>query len=105
MTYDRAAVRKRIIEELKVVSVHEGRTIAEATDLHYDLAMGGEDLWGFLAWMQRTFGVDFSAFEARDFNLNEPPNRSHTLFGKRKFKSMTLGALLDAVEAGVWKAQ
>ena len=105
MTHDRAAVRQRIIEELKAVSVHEGRAITEVTDLHYDLGMAGDDLEDFLVWIHRTFGVDFSAIPTGDLNLNEPPDHSHTLFGKRKFKSMTVGALLDAAETGVWEPQ
>lgn len=103
MTHDRAAVRERIIEELKVVSVHDGRAITEASDLHYDLGLGGDDLEDFLVWIRQTFGVDFSAIKAGNFNLNEPPDHSHTLFGKRKFQSMTVGDLLDAAETGVWK--
>ena len=79
-----------------------GGVIGADTDVVYDVRLGGDDLENLLAWLHQSAGVDFSEVRANDLPLNEPPQGLYTLLEKRKFKSMTVGALLLAMERKRW---
>jgi len=45
--------------------------------------------------------VDFSGLKSKDLSLNAPP-RTRTFFGKKRFKSMTVEAPLQAMQTKRW---
>jgi hypothetical protein len=98
------------------VSEAEGRLFAEVaertasdapiskdSEVSYDLWLAGDDLEELLDWITKTFEVDFSALNVRDFPLDEPPPSLHDWRGRAKFKSMTVGDLMSAIETKCWK--
>jgi len=93
--------REALYAKLRQLSVYEG-AITPELDVVYDLRLGGSDLEYLLRWLHQENGVDLSKVNARDLPLNEPPQRTHTLFGRRKFKSMTVGGLLAAMKSKRW---
>ena len=93
--------RECLFAKLRDLSVYEG-PIKLDLDVVYDMWLGGGDLEDLLVWLHQQHAVDFSEVSSGDLPLNEPPQRAHTLFGKRKFKSMTVGKLLQAMQSKRW---
>jgi len=91
----------RLITKLRELSGHD-RTIGPATEVSDDLRIEGDDLEELLVWLQNEYGVDFSELKTGDLNLNEPPAMIRSFFGKRRFKSLTVQSLLNAVDAKRW---
>jgi|SRR5579862_278349 len=93
--------REHLLAKLRVICVYDG-AITPSLDVVYDLGLAGDDLEDLLIWLHEDHQVDFSRLKAKDLPLNEPPQRTHTLFGKKRFKSMTVGALLQAMQTKRW---
>jgi hypothetical protein len=94
-------VETHLITKLRELSGHDGR-IGPTTEVSDDLKIEGDDLEELLIWLRNEFGVDFSELKAGDLNLNEPPAMIRSFFGKRRFKSLTVQSLLNAVDAKRW---
>ncbi|MDP9103109.1 MAG: hypothetical protein M3N05_03765 [Pseudomonadota bacterium] len=92
---------ERLVAKLRELSAYEGGVTPDL-DVVYDLFLGGDDLDDLLTWLHQDGGVDVSDVMSKDLPLNEPPERTHTLFGKRKFKSMTVGGLVRAMQNKRW---
>jgi hypothetical protein len=90
-----------LIEKLRDLSGYEG-TIEPSTEVSDDLNIEGDDLEVLLIWLQEAHGVDFSELKAGDLNLNEPPAMIRSFFKKRRFKSLTVQSLLNAVTTKRW---
>jgi hypothetical protein len=95
-------VESRLIARLRDLSGFEG-TIEPSTEVSDDLRIEGDDLEDLLFWLQNEFGIDFSNLKAGDLNLNEPPAMIRSVFGKRRFKSLTVESLLNATNTKCWK--
>jgi hypothetical protein len=94
----------RLTTKLRELSGYEG-PIGSDTEVSDDLRIEGEDLEDLLFWLQTEFEMDFSELKAGDLNLNEPPAMIRSVFGKRRFKSLTVGSLLNAVRTKRWTNQ
>lgn len=100
----RSTARDELLSEIRRLT-DSSIPITEETEVSYDLGVEGDDLEQLLVWVQERFDVDFSAIQSGDLNLNEPPTLIRGWFGQRRFKSMTVGSLLDAIETRRWVAQ
>ena len=94
----------RLSDKLRELSGFDGH-IDRDTEVSDDLRIEGDDLEDLLLWLQTEFEVDFSEMKAGDLNLNEPPAMIRSVFGKRRFKSLTVGSLLNAVNTKRWTNQ
>ena len=95
-------VETRLTTKLRDLSGYEG-TIEPSTEVSDDLRIEGDDLEDLLFWLQNDFGIDFSELKAGDLNLNEPPAIIRSVLGKRRFKSLTVQSLLNAMNTKCWK--
>ena len=90
-----------LTRKLRELSGHDG-VIEPTTEVSDDLRIEGDDLEDLLIWVQTEFDVNFSELKAGDLNLNEPPAMIRSVFGKRRFKSLTVQSLLDAINSKRW---
>lgn len=87
-----------------------GDAITEKTELYYDLGLAGEDLSDAIDSIREPFGTDFSLMDLRHYAPNEVTNNfGLNLFrafrewrGERTYRSLTVGSLIAAVQAGSW---
>ena len=95
---DRSAVRAALIEQLRPRSFKPVDDIPDSTDIYRDLGVNGWDLWEVFHWAAEAYGTDFSLVAPEDYDINEPP----AMLFKRRFKAVTIGEMLDAIERGHW---
>ncbi|HEY1926359.1 MAG TPA: DUF1493 family protein [Caulobacteraceae bacterium] len=98
-----------IVDLLKHISSPGRRPITKATELYYDLGLAGDDLHEAIVAIHEKFGTDFSAMNLMDY----APGETEALFSfdplreflgrPRRYRSLTVQLLLDAVDAGTWE--
>jgi hypothetical protein len=92
--------RERVVERLADTTVIQGAPIEDATEIYRDLRISGWDLWEFIDWVRAEFGTDFSAMNASKYS----PGEGGELFADdRAYRSLTVGAVLDAIANGAWR--
>jgi hypothetical protein len=84
------------------------RTLTPATELYYDLGLAGDDLYEAISNIRVRFGTDFSKMHLPRF----APGETEAIFSldplrevlgrPRRFKSLTVQLLVEAVQAGRW---
>ena len=101
------AIRNHVISALERITV-PGDAITQTTELYYDLGLAGEDLSDAIDSIREPFGTDFSLMDLRHYAPNEVTNNfGLNLFrafrewrGERTYRSLTVGSLIPAVQAG-----
>jgi|GEM_PF-5903308 len=98
-----------ILDLLNHIASPERRPITGATELYYELGLAGDDLYEAIAAIHDRFGTDFSSMDLRHY----APGETEAIFSlgpirewlgrPRRYRSLTVQLLLDAVEAGAWK--
>jgi hypothetical protein len=108
---DRASrnVAGELSEILVRIAAPAGRPITGTTELYYDLGLAGDDLYEAIAAVRARFGTDFSAMDLTAY----APGETEALFSldllreflgrPRRYRSLTVDHLAQAVEAGAWK--
>ena len=107
----RKAIFDRLVDVLRDAATPTSQPITEATELYYDLGLHGDDLYDALDEVSREFRVDFSLM---DLGRYAPGETGHAFSlnlvrtfrewrGERTYRSLTVGSLVDAVQAGVWR--
>ena len=86
------------------------RPITLTTELYYDLGLAGDDLFEAITAIHARFGTDFSAMDLKLY----APGEAEALFSldglrewlgrRRRYRSLTVALLAEAVEAGAWEA-
>lgn len=99
----------KLAELLDRVAAPGGRPITSTTELYYDLGLAGDDLHEAIDQVRGRFGTDFSGMKLADY----APGETDALFSldvlrevlgrPRRYRSLTVRRLEEAVEAGVWK--
>ena len=105
----RDSARDKVVAHLKSASAR-GHTlpITDETELYYDLDFYGGDLYEFFIWVMQEFGdqprVDVTKYAPSEglfrevlFRWRQQRQRERGLYG-----SLTVGHVLDAIEAGHW---
>lgn len=106
------AIRNHVISALERITMR-GDAITETTELYYDLGLAGEDLGNAIDSIREPFGTDFSLMDLRHYAPNEVTNNFRlNLFrafrewrGERTYRSLTVGSLIAAVQAGSWNVR
>jgi hypothetical protein len=98
---EHAEDEKRLSSKLCELSGRK-RPIQLDDDVVYEIGLNGDDLHELLAWLHAEYGIDFSGVTSNDLPMDEPPEALKTLFGKRRFKSMTVRGLLVAMQTKQW---
>ena len=86
-------------------------SISDDTEIYYDLSLYGDDLWEFFVWLNSEFGLEVRAniFEYAPGECPLFPIRLRRWIekrrGQRRYRSLRVGAIVDAVMAGVWPPQ
>lgn len=98
-----------IVDLIAHVAVPGRLPITPATELYYDLGLAGDDLYEAIAAIRARFGTDFSMMHLADF----APGETEALFSfdllrrllgrPRRYHSLTVQSLVEAVHAGAWK--
>ena len=87
---------------------HFNRELTRADRLSEDLGMDGDDAAEFLQEYSKKFNVDLSAMNFEEYFAGEGINPVYVLtylFGKKKYKSVTLGDLERFAAAGKWLSE
>ena len=101
----RDTTREKIFNLLKQRSAYASKMpITDDTEIYYDLRLSGTDLYEFLVWVGKEFNVEFK------INLPEysPSEGWDPFFFRewrlrhRPYKSLKVGDILIAIEAGHW---
>jgi hypothetical protein len=101
--------RAKIVEWLTSnCAVNRRTAITDETEIYYDLGIYGDDVYEFFVWLHDEFGVKFGKFRFKDYcrpegslspflfrSWRERYERQH-----RRYKSLTVGSILSAIELG-----
>jgi hypothetical protein len=106
----RDAIFDHVVGVLRRVAAPYEAPITEATELYYDLGLAGEDLGDAIDEIRHRFKTDFTQMDLRRYAPNEiGHNFGLNLVralqewrGRRTYRSVTVGSLIDAVQAGAW---
>lgn len=91
-----------LAERVRATTVKAHVLLADTTELYLDLDIYGGDLFELLTWVRARFGVDFSTMNLDEYAPSDGVNLL-ALFGtKPTYKSLTLGALREAIVRGRW---
>lgn len=80
-------------------------TVDESMELYYDLRISGWDLDELIGWAEKEFKTDFSNFDVNAYAPGEGAELLRPIMQMmrlRPYKSITVGALLDAIQRGRW---
>jgi hypothetical protein len=97
-----------IIDIIARIAVSGRRPVTCATELYYDLRLAGDDLYEMIAAIHARFGTDFSVMDLEEYAPGETEaffslDPLRELLGRpRRFRSLTVQLLMDAVQAGAW---
>jgi hypothetical protein len=109
ITPSEAAVREHVVNSLKR-AIQRETAITEATELHYDLGLAGEDLADAIEAIREPFGTDFGLMDLRQFAPNEVTHNFGLNLvrefrerrGDRTYRSLTVSNLFEAIQFGSW---
>ena len=105
---DEECAREKLIKHLRaVVAPHIRSTpIADNTELYYDLGIYGDDMFEFVVWARKEFGIEYP-LELKRY----APGEMFLLFRRRTlrldrmrrpYESFTVRHVLDATRVGRW---
>lgn len=105
---DTDAARAKIIDRLKEVSAYGAEVhITDETEIYYDLRLYGDDIYEFIVWVAKEFGVNFRL----DFDEYSPRERILPILfrkwrerehARHRYKSLKVRDILTAIELGRW---
>lgn len=104
-------VLDHVVCTLRRVAAPYERKVNEATELYYDLGLAGDDLYDAIDAIRQLSGADFSRMDLRLYAPNEVSHNFGLNFlrafrewrGERTYRSLTVGRLVAAVQAGAWE--
>lgn len=107
----RDAILEHVVRALARIAEPSAGAITGTTELYYDLGLAGDDLLEAIEAVREPFGTDFSQLDVRRYAPNEVGHNFGLNLvrgvrewrGVRTYRSLTIGSLVDAVQAGSWK--
>src|SRR5580700_7098433 len=107
MTWKREAARDKVVAHLRsMCSTRYRGPITDGTEIFYDLGIYGDDVYELSLWVMKEFGVrpHVHLFNSAPGELMFQPLlwRWRQRAQRRPYKSLTVGQVLDAIEAGHW---
>jgi hypothetical protein len=94
----------RVLEFLRDIG-QPSRPISRETRVYHDLLISGDDAVEVFDRVATAFSTSFKGFDFERYFPNETESlfaRVGLLFGWAPYRIMTVGHLLDVVEAGAW---
>ena len=95
-----------VLAELRELTAFPDQLRGEATEIYYDTRVSGDDLSDLISGLARQFETDFSAMNLHHFAPGEGAEIIRPMlmwFGRRPYRSLTVGKVAAAIQRGHWQ--